>query len=478
MGRELELKLEIDPNQADRLRSMPMLEGRSQAERLTSTYFDTPKGKLKRNGWALRVRRQGNAWVQAAKKTGNGPGLFEREEWEAEVKGPEPELQALAATPLRELIKPGQFRQLDPVFQSDVERSSWTLQVGETAIELSLDQGEISAGASSEPVCQLELELREGDVAALLATAKRIARRVPVRLAVQSKSDLGRALASGKRDGPIKAPSIVLLDNATVEDAFSTIVMACLRHFRLNESPLVSDKDSEALHQLRVAVRRLRTALWLFKPATKGKEHRELNKGLVSLTRELGAARNIDVILGSMVPRDPARSQLEKDRRQLYARIIRKLDSLKFRNFLLDILAWANAGEWRHRKKAARPLIPFAIDRLDRLWERIEGRAAELEQLPVEQRHQLRIDAKKIRYALEFLSGPLKGRDNAQDRFARAAELVQDSLGFLNDLATRQEVLGTLSESPAKLAVRYLRKARKGIREMEKIGPYWRATGA
>lgn len=478
MGRELELKLEIDPAHADRLRSLPMLEGSPQVEHLSSTYFDTPKGKLRRSGWNLRVRRHGGAWLQTVKKTGQGVGLFDRDEWETAVIGPEPDLRALSATPLKGLIKPGQFRHLNPVFRSDVERTRWKLTARDAAIEVSLDQGEISAGASSIPINELELELKEGHVAALLTAAKRITRRIPARLAVQSKSERGRALASGKRDGPAKASPIALPESATVEDGFRSILMACLRHFRLNEPLLVRDGDAEALHQLRVAIRRLRTALWLFKPATKGREHERLNKELASLTRELGAARNIDVILASMVRGDPARSQLEKDRRQLYAKIVRKLGSLKFCNFIIDILAWAHAGDWRRTKKAARPLMPFAMKRLDRLWDRIEGRATELAHLPVEERHHLRIDTKKIRYALEFLSEPLKSGGKSPEKFVKAAEDVQDSLGCLNDLANRREILGVLPGSPEKLAARHLRDARKAFREMEKIGPYWRETVA
>lgn len=477
MGRELELKLEIEPTQAERLRSLPIIDGSPQVKRLTSIYFDTPKGRLRRSGWVLRVRRHGDAWLQTVKKAAHGAGLFDREEWEAEVNGPDPELRALEATPLKQLIKPSQFRHLGPVFRTDVERTTWTLRVDGAAMELSFDQGDVSAGPLSAPISEVELELKDGDVGKLFSTAKRIARRIPIRLAVQSKSERGRRLAVGMRDGPAKATQIDLHADAAIDDAFATIVTACLRHFRLNEPLLVRDREMEALHQLRVAVRRLRTALWLFKPVTKGPEHKRLNDELVSLTRELGAARNIDVILATMAQGDPARGQLEKDRRQLYGKIVRKLDSQKFCNFIFDILAWAHAGKWRSRKKAALALKPFAMKRLDRLWDRIEGRASDLAHLPVEERHHLRIDCKKIRYALEFLSGPLKGAGKDQEKFIRSAEGVQDALGLINDLATRQEMLGILPDSPAKLAAKQLRDARKGLREMEKLGPYWREAG-
>ena len=93
-------------------------------------------------------------------------------------------------------------------------------------------------------------------------------------------------------------------------------------------------------------------------------------------TRELGAARNIDVILATLPLNDRARGHLEDDRKRIYAKIIRKLDSRSFRLFIFDLFAWMQAGKWRSRKKASGPLMPFAIKRLNRLWQGIEQRSA------------------------------------------------------------------------------------------------------
>jgi inorganic triphosphatase YgiF len=469
----VELKLEIDPAAAEKLRSLRLFEGQPRIERLISVYYDTPKRKLRQKGLVLRVRQHDEGWVQTVKRAGDSAGLFDRDEWEVPVQGLEPDFQAIANSPLKELIKPRQFRHLIPVFRTDVERMAWDADEAGKKIELTYDAGTIEAGVMSEPIHELELELKEGEVGALFSAAREIGRQIPVRLGVQSKSERGFALAQRKTIAPVKATTVELPEAATVADGFAAIVTACLKHFRVNEPLLVRTRDAEALHQLRVAVRRLRTALWLFRPAVKGSQFSRIDVQLRSFTRELGAARNIDVILASMTANDPARSQLEKDRTQLYRKILRKLNTARFRALILDILCWAHAGDWRLDGKADRLLLPFARKRLDRLWGRIRERGGELSELTEIQQHHLRIDTKKIRYALEFLGDPRIKANEEQRKFIAASEGVQDSLGHLNDLATRRAMLSWPMQPLEKDAGRALRAAKRHLREMEKIGPYW-----
>jgi len=474
MGREIELKLEIDGDAGAGLRSLGMIEGTPRSERLVSTYFDTPKGKLRQKGWVLRLRRHGDSWTQTVKRSAAGAGLFDRQEWESKVTGPGPDLQAINGCPVRKTIGPHQFRNLVPLFRSDVERTSWDLRSHHALIEVSYDVGEITAGNRTTAVRELELELKDGDSAELLAVAATIARRVPVRLAVQSKSERGYSLVKESGTLPRKAAPVELEPDCNVRDGFAAIVIACLKHFRLNEPVFVQRLDIEALHQVRVAVRRLRTALWLFKPATKGLDHARFNNALKLLTRELGAARNIDVILSTLAVDDPVRGLLEKNRRQLYAAIVRKLATKKFRSLVFDIMIWSHAGEWRNQPRAGRRLLPFAVKRLDQLWNRIEGSGSGLKRLSDEERHRVRINTKKIRYGLDFLSVPLNGQAREHRAFGKAAEALQDSLGQLNDLTTRREVLGRVQEPPAGFAASCLRDARNIVRKMKKVGPYWR----
>lgn len=476
MAREVELKLEIDPAHVGRLRSHPLFRQDPRRALLTSIYFDTPKGRLRRRGWFLRVRNDGDRWVQTIKRAGESAGLFDRDEWESDVLGPQPDLLAIAGTPLNALIKARQFRHLVPVVLTEVMRSAWMVGTRKATIELTYDEGQVEAGGDADPIHEMELELQAGDVSVLFATAKRINASIPVKLGVLAKPARGFALIDGRRGKPVKATHVDLDERANLAEGFTATVIACLKHFRMNEPLLISEGDSEALHQLRVAIRRIRSALWLFRPVVKDAEFARTSDRLRRFTRELGTARNIDVILASMRPNDPARAQIERDRRLLYRRILRKLDTRAFRNFVIDVLAWTYIGEWRDSKKAGKPLIPFAIKRLDRLWRKIDERSVDLARLSDAERHQLRIDTKKIRYALQFLDEPFRMAGSAQKAFAEEAEGVQDSLGCLNDLATRQALVGDGAQPWLidKESARYLRTARRHLRELRKIGPYWR----
>jgi len=472
--REIEIKLDIDPADASQLAELSTFSSEADHQRQISVYFDTPKSKLRRSGWVLRVRQVDGRFVQTIKRSGASPIPIEREEWEDEVGALEPDLKAIAKTPLSDVVTSRQFRQLAAVCRCDVDRATRTIANGQSRFELTYDEGLIEAHEACEPIHEVELELKDGDLAELLASARKIVRQAPVKIGVMAKSERGFALADDKRNAPAKATPVVLAARMSVAEGFATVAAACLKHFRMNEPLLIAERDPEALHQLRVSVRRLRTALWLFRPALRDTKLMEFQDQLRRFTRELGAARNIDVILGTLPLNDPARSHLEADRKRLYTKIIRKLNSRNFRLLVFDLFAWMLSGKWRANKKACDPLMPFAIRRLDLLWTRIERRADHLGRLSDQERHKLRIDTKKMRYAVEFLAEPFRNLADDRSKFIKAAEAIQDRLGELNDLATRQELLFAWNlPSAGKARSRYLRAAKRQFGKLREIGPFW-----
>src|SRR4030095_3700626 len=146
------------------------------------------------------------------------------------------------------------------------------------------------------------------------------------KLGVMSKAERGFALASGKFGKVVKAEPVPLRADMNVAEGFATIVSACLRHFRLNESLVIEQREVEALHQTRVAMRRLRSAFTLFRPAISDEEFEDIRDELRWFTRELGAARNLDVYLERDIP-DGDRQRLELKREQAYDGVITAMDS-------------------------------------------------------------------------------------------------------------------------------------------------------
>src|SRR5262249_38220042 len=147
-------------------------------------------------------------------------------------------------------------RGLMPVFETRVRRKVLQVQRDGSEIELSIDRGEVIAGRKSEPICEVELELKRGQRGDLLKVAKMLVEKVPVQLAVESNAERGYALLTGEKPRPIKAVPVAISPDADVQSAFQSIAWACIHQLVANQS-FVLDGDPDGIHQMRVALRRL-----------------------------------------------------------------------------------------------------------------------------------------------------------------------------------------------------------------------------
>lgn len=481
MGREVELKLEIAPGEVKRLRRQPALAAAQPREQeQLSVYFDTPGMKLRKSGLVLRVRQVGNSFVQTVK----AEGLFDRPEWEAPVAELRPEPQAASGTPVAGLLGTRGFAKLRPVVRSDVRRTRWVVEHNGTRIEVALDEGEVQGGGGEQAISEVELELLDGEPGAIFGLARELTAHVSLRLGVLSKAERGFALANGELGRVTKAPPLELDSTMTAGEGFTAIALSCLRHFLLNEPLVVEHRDPSALHQMRVAMRRLRSAFSLFAPMIRDdRAFLPLREELRWFTSQLGEARNLDVFLKQPDLGPAERVKLEAARERQYDAILAVLDSHRLRSLVLDLAAWLLTGEWRDRRRASKPLASFTSKRIDRLWDDIEIRGGDLASLDEEPRHRLRIDIKKIRYALEFVAGLHRGAGQRQKQFGAALEGLQESLGHLNDMATAREIaaahLDAAGEGAAIRApdeeARHLAEAADHFARLEKVGAYWRA---
>jgi triphosphatase len=296
-----------------------------------------------------------------------------------------------------------------------------------------------------------------------------------VELEVKSKAERGFMLAEDATAKVTKAGPVTVRTGMTVAEGFQTIVAACVRHFRLNEPIVIERRQAEALHQARVAMRRLRSALTLFRPAITGPKFEHIRDALRSLTAELGDARNLDVFLQRNLP-DGERERLERKRECAYDSAIEALESPRARLLILDLVSWAALGEWRQGKKAGKPLGPFVRRRIDRLWAKVAD-ARKLGAMEDQERHHLRIQVKKLRYALEFVAA-LHADEKDRKKFGKAMEAVQDSLGYFHDIIVARTLLAVKPKRAADEERRHLRDAKRALRQLRKIGPYWRRATA
>jgi triphosphatase len=442
MSDEVELKFDVEPASVARLRATPILAAAAaHSQASESLYFDTPDGALRKAGVSLRVRRSGGRNVQTAKrKRGTAAGLFVREEWEAEVPHFGLDLGAFAPGLARRLLGSAGRETLKPLVRTSFTRTAWQISHRGSRIEVVLDEGTVGAGRKRAPFIELELELKQGRPAALFTLAEEIGRAAPLRLGMRSKSERGYALAEGRLGHPAKAEALRLDPAMSEADAFRAIAFACLRHFRLNEIALLAARDPDALHQARVALRRLRAALTLFRHSLRGRDYQQLREELRWFAGQLGEARNLDVLLAPDAPPPFAgdaalRAALTAEREAAYDRVMAALDSERARNLLLRFALWLEAGGWRFKPRARGDLRALAAHQLERQWRKVRRRGAALGALDPDAEHQLRIDIKKLRYAAEFLAGLYTGRPAAgrRSRFIAALKELQERLGIAND---------------------------------------------
>ncbi|MEA2903269.1 MAG: triphosphatase [Alphaproteobacteria bacterium] len=484
--REIELKLEVDDHGLARLVRSGVLKaaGKRSARpaTLVSVYFDTDKLTLRNQGVSLRVRRVGRRYVQTIKQdVGERAALFVRNEWERDIGGKVPDLDAARGTALEPLLSGKVRRELKPVFETRVRRTVYPVRSGNSKIELTVDKGKVEAGRQSSPLCEVELELKQGDSAELFKLARALAAEIPFQLAARSKAERGYALIAGEPLTAAKAAPVMIAPEANQQSAFQAVAGACLYHLVVNQSPMQSG-DPEGLHQMRVALRRLRAAISLFSGMLADPQTLAMKAEFKWISGELGPARELDVFMKRVVkpvaagkPNGPGvkvlTRELRQRRREAYVRANAAVASARFRCLILDTAAWIGDGEWIRSPGGFAPMLrdgPIAVAAADELHRRrksILKRGRHLDALSAQRRHKLRIQAKKLRYAAEFFAGAFPGKKSARrrDKFVAGLEKLQDALGDLNDISVHEGLTERLVDGHDAGGRRHRGRARKAF---------------
>ena len=468
MSHEFELKMEL-PAGTPALARIPRLIGREIAGRrrvqeLESLYFDTAHGKLRAHGVSLRIRRIGKRRVQTIKWLKRS-ALFDRGQSETEISGKGPDWQAVRGTALEPLAGKKLRRSLKPLFKTKVRRTIYPVATEAATIELAIDSGSIDAGGRSEPIRELELELKHGSPSELFRVARELSRAIPARLSLKSKAERGYALLNGGAPAAVKAGEIELAAGTSLDEAFRIVARSCLTQIVENE-PGVLVKDPEAVHQIRIGLRRLRAGISFFSELTAGAETDAVKSELKWITRELAPARDLDVYTSQVLARFRERYKdnaefrrlcrdLEQKRADAFDRAADAVRSDRYRQLLIELAVWIEAGNWsRAEDEATRrdrevPIEVYAADGLARRRKKIMKKVKAFTQLDAAKRHKLRIAVKKFRYAAEFVASVFPTRKSKHRRAALldSAKGVQDCLGALNDIAVHEKLsLGILDE--------------------------------
>ena len=460
IDREIELKLQCTPEAMERLRRAPRLRESGMAtgrKRMRSVYFDTGDLRLGANGFALRLRFTGEKCIQTLKAGDDRTAssfLHDTEEYESLLpcRIDEPDLELLPPPVREKLRKLIDNERLLPRIESDIDRETVDLRSGEgDRVELAFDAGFVKANGSKADICEVELELKEGRPEELYRIALDFADIAPMRIARMSKAERGFALLRGTASAAVKADHTDLRENLSAEEAYEVILRDCLLHLLDNEGPAFDARLPEGLHQLRVSLRRMRSAFTVFRKEIGGETAEMLSAEAKWLGNAVGRARDFDVFTQDILePVTPAEGEeeafavlkrkVEEERARAWAAADKAIHSQRYSRFVLQLALFLSERGWRTKSAARDPVTAFAVRALDKRQASVEKLGSRMSELDEEERHELRKRLKKLRYTLSFFQS-LFGRKKARPYLKDLARL-QDAFGALNDLATARAILG------------------------------------
>ena len=451
---EIELKFLCEPaDLAVVLAAAP--HGETHEKALVSTYYDTPQGDLRKARISLRIREGGGKRVQTLKR-GDG---FAREEHEQAITTDGLDLGFPA---LKDALPPAKRKTLSPIFTVRVIRRQRTFEFGGSSIELAVDEGEVQAGERARRISEVELELKGGDCRPMFDLARELSRTAPLYLSFDGKATQGQGLIDGSDRSPRRHDKAPLARGLTAAGAFQAIARNCLVQIAANGAVLREADSVEAVHQLRVAVRRLRSAVSTFSDVADDDHAEAIKAELKWLAGACDEARDLDVFAESAAALvDPTLDLsalapvVEAARARAHAKACAAVASGRFRDLVLDTTAWVETGAWlsmggkAHAKRRDMAADRFAAKALDRRRKRLLKLAADLKGVDDQARHDARIAAKKLRYAAEAFA-PLFDADAKP--FIKSVKQLQEELGALNDAAVAAELVARLRLKGAALA--------------------------
>jgi len=439
----------MPPEAAARLGRLPFVQakraGRTRGAAAEIVWHDTADGAVAAAGLMVEAPRRGPRRVIRVLPAPDAP-------WHP---GQPPEtLRSLGPDDLPAEARDGP---LVAVVAFAGRRQAFRLALERGPVEAVLLAGRLRSVAAERPAARLSLT---GPPAAVMQAAQGLAAALPLLTPLWPLAEEGRALASATAPRPLRLGPPDTSRATTAEDAFLRATGHLLEALRQQTARIRPDGGPEAVHQARVALRRLRSLFRVFRSATDCAALRGLDAQLREVLAVLGPARDWDVFLGGIgrelaeaFPEERRIAALlraaEMRRDAAYAGVLAMLEAPAWRLLLLDALGVLLARPWREEAPAeARaaldaPARDFGRAILERRWQRLRRAGEDFEALDAEALHELRLDGKRLRYAAEVFAPVFAAK--AGKRFLRRVAKLQDGLGIANDAAVARGLAQALS---------------------------------
>lgn len=436
---EFELKFQVPDGRLSAV-EQALRKGAVQQTRLRARYFDTPDAALARGRLALRLRLEGRDWVQTAK--GQGDGTFDRLEHNAPVEGDAaqalPDLSRHDPHPVGKLLRKALEHGQGPLqesFETDVTRLTRLVESPGVAVEIALDRGEVRARGRSQRIQELEFELKEGRAAAAVELAQSWCQKHGLWLDPVSKAATGRRLASD--DGP--PPAVHARENRAAGKSaaglLAGVLDTALEQVLGNARELAAGTGGDPhVHQLRVGLRRLRTALRELHDAP-GLEMLDpaVPQVLAETFGVLGEHRDSAMLVPALREQVARAGGPAVHWQPELPDIGAAVRAPAFQGALLQLVALQQELGRQTGKGGAKATRKAVGKRLAKLHAQVERDGLRFAELAEAERHRVRKRLKRLRYLAE-LTRPLFEAD-AVDDYVKALKILQDALGEYQDAA-------------------------------------------
>lgn len=422
---------------------------------LDAHYFDTNTYCLQQEKLAYRIRREGGQWVATIKDGGlSSGGLHERQEWNVIVSDAQPDISVFEGTDIgQRLLDLVGDQRLEPIVITKFERRTLDVIMPDgSQIEVAADQGIIVAGAKNAPILEVELELKNGNPGALLQLGGALAREFPLLPEPDSKFYRGLLLAGLATVPPQQAAKFKIDKHKPAVEGLETILVQLIGQFLVAQQAFLADSTQpEQIHELRIALRRLRSLLEFYGPLFDYEQYKYHQAELRKLGQMLGELREIDVAYAawqgcnggqflSLKRKINLGSMLAKLRLAEAEKVYASLHAGLTTPLLLDLWAMLTEDQSQSSTEHQRTFGEYSVSRLSSWLQTVAKQGKTIDWTDLENVHKLRLQIKKIRYASEVLEPVLY---DASQLIVRL-ETLQNTLGLLSDADSTNRLLKQL----------------------------------
>lgn len=411
----------------------------AQPIHVKTQYYDTVERKLSAAKLQLQLVLQANHWVQTLIcEDAKHLGYLEHQVSLGETDAPHVDVTLHQGTPAGAIlfeVLGDETQALTLQFETDIVRTLHTIEDQDSQIEVALDVGEIRTEKDHLPIYELKFELKTGSVHRLFLLVTEWVQRYELWLDIRSKAALGGQLRQGLKALPaMQACNPVLVNKLPAEIALCEMIASCLQQILPNSAEMMTEpNEAEHVHQARVGIRRLRSALRVFGHWSKQTDQ-TWEVTLKTLFNQLGTIRDRDALEEKLLPRlRAAGAPYVKLPIQPHQEEIHTFKDPSYTTLWLAMIQFIQvSSESQHEQNIVDDLTELATAEIKHMHRQLLKDAENCLDLNDMMWHRMRKRLKRLRYCVEFISSLYDKKQVRQ--YLNALSPVQDILGQYNDV--------------------------------------------